>query len=164
MEATMSGWQSFFMTEAGAAAVLIGFIFLSVSINLKEIIADLALANRALEALTQILGVLFVASLLLIPDQDWRLIALEVAGIGVLMGATTGWLQWASRSQLDSPYRHAFIFRVAVSQVAALAFVLAGLIVAGRGPGGLYWLVPGVLGCFLVALLDAWVLLVEIQR
>lgn len=30
--------------------------------------------------------------------------------------------------------------------------------------GGLDWLVPGVLLCMLVAVLDAWVLLIEIAR
>ena len=34
----------------------------------------------------------------------------------------------------------------------------------GRGEGGLYWGVPAVIVSFVLALLDAWVLLVEINR
>jgi hypothetical protein len=34
----------------------------------------------------------------------------------------------------------------------------------GWGVGGLYWLVVGVVLSFLVAVADAWVLLVEIHR
>jgi hypothetical protein len=33
-----------------------------------------------------------------------------------------------------------------------------------RGAGGLYWLPAGVIAAFLGALLDAWVLLLEILR
>jgi hypothetical protein len=33
-----------------------------------------------------------------------------------------------------------------------------------RGSDGLYWVDPGVVFTFLVALFDAWVLLVEINR
>jgi hypothetical protein len=33
-----------------------------------------------------------------------------------------------------------------------------------RAGGGLYWLVPGVVLCLVVAVLDAWVLLIEILR
>jgi hypothetical protein len=42
--------------------------------------------------------------------------------------------------------------------------VAAGVGVMGWGAGGLYWLVVGVVLSFLVAVLDAWVLLVEIHR
>jgi hypothetical protein len=35
---------------------------------------------------------------------------------------------------------------------------------AGRGTGGLYWLVAGVIFSIFVALFDAWVLLLEINR
>jgi hypothetical protein len=32
------------------------------------------------------------------------------------------------------------------------------------GPSGLYWLVPGTVFCLVAAVLNAWVLLVEIVR
>jgi hypothetical protein len=32
------------------------------------------------------------------------------------------------------------------------------------GAGGLYWVAGGIVGCFVVAVLDGWVLLIEIQR
>ena len=49
-------------------------------------------------------------------------------------------------------------------QMAALPVVVCGVsLVCGRG-GGLYWLVAGVVLSFVCALLDAWVLLIEILR
>ena len=43
-------------------------------------------------------------------------------------------------------------------------FVIAGAAVLVRGEGDLAWVVPGGIVSFVLALLDAWVLLVEINR
>jgi hypothetical protein len=52
---------------------------------------------------------------------------------------------------------------------AGASAALAGLLFAGvslllGAGGGLYWLVPGIVLCLVVAVLDAWVLLIEILR
>jgi hypothetical protein len=49
-------------------------------------------------------------------------------------------------------------------QVAVLPFPVAGVSLRLRAGGGLYWLVPGVVLCLVVAVLNAWVLLIEIVR
>jgi hypothetical protein len=46
--------------------------------------------------------------------------------------------------------------------VAVLPFLVAG--VSLRAGGGLYWLVPGIVLCLVVAVFNAWVLLIEILR
>ena len=52
-----------------------------------------------------------------------------------------------------------------VSGAAALASPAAlGVTVVSVGLGGLYWLVAGTVFSILAALLEAWVLLVEINR
>jgi hypothetical protein len=56
------------------------------------------------------------------------------------------------------------VLRVALGQVATLPFVAAGIAVLAGGLGGLYWLVAGTVFSVLVALFDAWVLLIEINR
>ena len=54
--------------------------------------------------------------------------------------------------------------RIVASQLATLPMIVGGVSLwTGRG-GGLHWIVFGVVGTFLAALIDAWVLLVEIQR
>jgi hypothetical protein len=45
-----------------------------------------------------------------------------------------------------------------------LPLMIGGVSLLFRAGGGLYWLVPGIVLCLLVAVLDAWVLLVEILR
>ncbi|MEJ0006776.1 MAG: hypothetical protein WDM77_10545 [Steroidobacteraceae bacterium] len=49
-------------------------------------------------------------------------------------------------------------------QLAALPAVLAALALWGVLPGGLLWLAAGAVFSMLVAILNAWVLLVEILR
>ena len=51
-----------------------------------------------------------------------------------------------------------------LTQFAVLPYVISGISVLTRGAGGLYWLVPAILISFIKAVLDAWVLLVEINR
>ena len=45
-----------------------------------------------------------------------------------------------------------------------LPLLIAGVSLLLLAGGGLYWLIPGIVLCLLMAVLDAWVLLVEILR
>jgi hypothetical protein len=60
--------------------------------------------------------------------------------------------------------RRPFVLRVVLAQIATLPLVVAGICVLVGGLGGLYWLVAGMIFSTLVALFEAWVLLVEINR
>jgi hypothetical protein len=53
---------------------------------------------------------------------------------------------------------------VVLGQVSTLPIVAAGVVVLNWGFGGLYLLAAGVILSFLVAIAEAWVLLVEIHR
>jgi hypothetical protein len=65
---------------------------------------------------------------------------------------------------LETDLRRHLVVRMVLGQVATLPFVVAGVAVLSWGVGGLYWLVAAVVLSLVVAVLDAWVLLVEIQR
>ena len=54
--------------------------------------------------------------------------------------------------------------RVLANQLPALPFVVAGILILAGNPGGIYWTVAGTLLSFAAGLLDAWVLLIEINR
>jgi hypothetical protein len=162
-------WHDFFLAVAGAAAVLAGLVFVGVSINLDTIMSDprYGLAGRALEALVLLVAVLMATILLLVPDQGMVLAGAEVLAVGVVDWAAVVIIQvlvvrnWRS---LEPAFRWHFVPRVVLCQLATLPIVAAGVGVMGWGMGGLYWLVVGVVLSFLVAVLDAWVLLVEIHR
>ena len=165
----MEEWHDFFLAVAGAAAVLAGLVFVGVSINLDTIMSapGNGLPGRALEALVLLVAVLIVTILLLVPDQGMVLAGAEVLAVGVVDWAVVVIIQllvlrnWRS---LDPSFRWHLVPRVVLCQVSTLPIVAAGVGVMGWGAGGLYWLVVGVVLSFLVAVLDAWVLLVEIHR
>ena len=65
---------------------------------------------------------------------------------------------------MEANLRVNFVGRVVLSQLATLPFMAAGVAVLSWGVSGLYLLVAGVILSFLVAVAEAWVLLVEIHR
>ncbi len=65
---------------------------------------------------------------------------------------------------MEPDLRRAFVLRVALGQVATLPFIAAGIAVLAGGLGGPYWLAAAMVFSILVALFDAWVLLIEILR
>jgi hypothetical protein len=165
----MDEWHDFFLAQAGAAGVLTGLVFVGVSINLEKIVSDPSsgLAGRAAEALILLVAVLTASVLVLVPGQGPGVLGAEVLVLGL-----AAWL-WIVAIQLQvlrrweamrPDLRLPFVLRVALGQIATLPLVMAGVTVLSVGVGGLYWLVAGTVFSILAALLEAWVLLVEINR
>lgn len=61
-------------------------------------------------------------------------------------------------------YRRPYVFNIVLSQLSVLPYIISGIIVLTLGAAGLYWIVPAIIISFIKAILDAWVLLVEINR
>jgi hypothetical protein len=47
---------------------------------------------------------------------------------------------------------------------AAVLIAVAGVTLAAKAGGGLYWLPPAILAAYAGSLTDAWILLIEILR
>jgi modulator of FtsH protease len=160
----MHGWENFCVAQVGASAALAGLVFVGVSINLTRILSIASLPYRALGALLALGLVLLTATVLLVPEQRHAFAGAEVLLLGLVgwYGMTrTGLGIWRTQ---EAPHRQLLGPQLALSQLAALPFVVAGLVVLLHGGGGVYWVVPGVICAYLVALSNAWVLLVEINR
>ena len=160
----MNGWENFLIAEVGASAALLGLIFVGVSINLSRIISIPGLPNRAFLALIILLTILIVSSLLLIPAQTSTLIGIEVLIIGLIVWILATLLDLNILSSRKRQYRRPYLVNMGLTQLALLPYIVAGIITLTLGVGGLYWLVPAILISFIKAILDAWVLLVEINR
>jgi hypothetical protein len=108
--------------------------------------------------------VLVASSLMLVPGQSNVAISAELLAVGVV-----GWL-WVvtvaalNLRSLEPRYRVGWVYQTALAQLAVLPFIIAGVIMLAQGAVGIYWLVPGVIFCFIVAFFNAWVLLIEINR
>jgi hypothetical protein len=157
-----SGWENFFVAEAGASAALAGLVFVAVSINLTRILAYPHLPGRAAEALTVLLSVLVIATWGLVPNQSALCLGLEWLGTGLTVIVMTTAIQWGARKHQHPKSRP--LWRVATNQLPASMFALGGVFLLVGCKTGLCWLVAGTLLSFVGGVLNAWVLLVEIQR
>jgi hypothetical protein len=54
--------------------------------------------------------------------------------------------------------------RIVLTQLAALPYIVAGILLITNGAGGEIWIVPAIIFSYIKAFADAWVLLIEINR
>ncbi len=160
----MDEWQGFFSAGAGAAATLSGLILVGVSINLNKILSAPKLADRALQALMLLSAVLVVGLLLLVPGQTASLLGIEILLIGLLAWGAVTAIDLRNWRSVEDDYRRLLLQSLAINQLALIPYTLAGVTLLWQGFGGLYWLAPALLVFFAKAILDSWVLLVEIDR
>jgi len=161
----VDGWDSFFGAQVSASAALAGLVFVGVSINLPKIMSNPGLPNCVLEAIIALVTVLIESSLLLVPGQPVALHGVAALLVGLVMGALTATVNRAVfREAALRPYHRRYVAHVVLSQLAMGAFVAAGVVMLLRGAGGVYVVVPGIIVCYVVALIDAWILLIEINR
>jgi hypothetical protein len=157
-------WDAFFTAEVGASAALAGLIFVGISINLQRIIALPTITHRAFQALLILLGSLGIESLLLVPGQSTIAQGIEVLGVTVALWAGLNWLEWSSwRAVTQANRATLWAHSVEIQFPCGFAFV-GGVFLVVANPSALYWFVPATLTSFLLAILEAWVITVEILR
>jgi hypothetical protein len=159
----IAGWESFFVAEVGAAAALTGLLFVAVSINLNKVLAFPQLPGRAAEALLMLVGVLVVSLCCLAPGQPRTVLGAEILAVSIAIWVYPMVMQRRTPRVPNAP-RHWMVTRAVTHQTGALPLVVAGISILLGAGGGLYWLMAGTLLAFCASILNAWILLVEIQR
>ncbi len=157
-------WSTFFSAQVSASAALAGLIFVAISINLPKIVVQKPLVARSARALATLAGVLIASTLCLVPAHNRTVLGWALIVLGVVLWAVTTFTQHRALSKNPYVGPWARIFHYALAEVSNLPFVLAGISLAIGRWGGFYWLVVGIIFSFLSALLDGWVLLIEILR
>ena len=159
-----ASWLAFFSVAAEAAATLTGLIFVAVSINLKLIVANSQLVTRAAKALLTLMAVLLISLVCMAPDQRPLAFAIELIVLGAAACVATTWaFEVSSRRNPYVGWRGKAL-HLLLTQLAALPLLAAGVLMLLRLPGGVQCLLAGTVFSFIVALLDAWMLLIEIHR
>jgi hypothetical protein len=160
----LSEWQTLLSVQAESAATLTGLVFVAVSINLAKVLTSPGLPGRAAESLAQFLQVFFVSTTALIPGQRAGALAAEIIAVALLCWA----LQCASqinyaRSKSGHP-RWWLVTRIVQTHLGSIPLFVAAIYLLSGSSAGLYWLVPGFLLSFLAGVINAWILLIEINR
>jgi hypothetical protein len=91
-------------------------------------------------------------------------LGIELLAAGLLAWSVQAGIHLRAARDRVGPSTAVLAGRIALAQAAVLPLPVAGLSLLLEAGGGLYWLVPGIIGCLVVAVLDAWVLLIEILR
>jgi modulator of FtsH protease len=160
----MNGWENFLLAQVGASAALAGLIFVGVSINLTRILSIPLLPNLAQEALIFLLTVLALSSVLLAPKQSLMFVGAEILLVGIVNWVILWKIDTNSYHNTNPSYYPRIRTNSILNQIAILPYVITGIAVLVWGEPALYGLIPVVLLSIFKAMLDAWVLLIEIMR
>jgi hypothetical protein len=158
------GWDNFFTAEAGASASLAGLIFVGVSINITKILATPRLPRRATQALMVLLMVLVVSLLLLIPSQSLLEVGAEVLLVWIVGWTVNTRVDFLNFRETEKQYRRQYFLVALLDQLTLAFYLVSGIALVYYGENGVYLLVPATILCFIQSMMDAWVLLVEINR
>ncbi len=158
-----SEWSDLFVATAGASAALAGLVFDAVSINIERILKFKGLPERALETVLLLLGVLLVSVVGLIPGQSETALGIELLALSLVLGTVIARLPTSYSASGEEP--RAWLWgRWSVRAAGTLPFLIGGISVLAGSGGGLYWIVAGIVFAIAGAVVNAWVLLVEILR
>lgn len=158
-------WNDFFVATAGAAAALLGLIFVSISFSLSKLLTTEFMRQMASQSLVLLLTALLIALWSLAPLKSAHWFSAGIVGLGLL-----GWSYLARtdvrlyRKLPDMAKRRHYGRQIVLNQVTTLPVLIGGCLCWEQGEGSVVWLVPGLLLIFLKAGLNAWGLLVEINR
>ena len=157
-------WSDLFVATAGASAALAGLVFVAVSINLERILKYRGLPERALETLMMLIGVLIISVAGLIPGQGSTALGLELLAINVILALTIIRLPVAPPTTPGREAPYAVQSRWVIRLAGPIVLLIGSISVLVTAGGGLYWIVAGMVFAVVGAVINAWVLLVEILR
>ena len=160
----LESWDSFFVAEVGAAAALLGLLFVAISINLKQMIEAGGLTDRALVALLLLLAIMVLGLLMSMPDQPSWALGGETIVISVFTGVIGTVLGLRGLHQADKQYWHNFVWNTLTFIATLVLIVVGGLLMFFGGEAGFFWVAVGMCLALVKAVSEGWIFLVEINR
>jgi modulator of FtsH protease len=108
--------------------------------------------------------VLIVSIVGLIPGQDHVALGIELLAVTLVLVVVLGRLPTIEATSSGTETRSWVLTRWAVRLAGAVLLLVGAASVLAAGGGGLYWIVAGIVFSVVGAVVNAWVLLVEILR
>jgi len=111
-----------------------------------------------------LLAVLIISCLCLVPEQSLAILGAELLLVGIMLWLATLKLDLSILDKTPKEYKNRYKYIIVFTQFAVLPYIIAGIATICVGCNGVYWLIPAIIFSFSKAVLDAWVMLVEIHR
>ena len=157
----MSGWGNFAAVTGGAAAALLGLLFVAVSIRIETIANSVELRNRSAQTLALLLTGLLVAALLSVPDQRKWVLGAEYLVLALVVTCAALVLNRQAKSKGRSAIGRSLDAMNPTFVTCSLLFIAAVALILGH-KDGIYLLVPALVAVFVGGVVNAWLILVKL--
>jgi len=161
--AEIADWSDLFVAAAGATAALAGLVFVAISINIERVLQLDGVPELGMVTLLLLIGVLVVSMFGLIPGQSEHALGIELIVQSVLWSLAIALLirrSVASLSEGEGRYPS----RVVLPLFGTIPYLVGAILLIIGTDSAMYWVFAGMLGAILAAVMNAWILLVEILR
>jgi hypothetical protein len=159
----MPGWSDFAVVSGGAAAALMGLLFVAVTLRIDAISRARDLRSRATQTLTLFATALVAAILITVPAQPTWALGGEMVALAVLAGAA---MLVLNRRAERVPHRDPIseiLQRVGPNGTTVLLIAFAGVLTAAGATWGIYLILPAQLAALIGGVSSAWVFLTSIS-
>lgn len=154
--------HDFFVTLGGAAAVLVGLLFVSVSINVRRIAEHEDTRELARQTFVSFVAVLLYSLYTLLPQSAWQL-GLEItvtSGVLIFQAAPRFVRSFVrERSHLS---RRAQILRFGIFLLLQMGAAATGIDLLSGDLSGVSWLIGIVFALLAGAARNSWIMLIEL--
>ena len=160
-------WNTFFVVAAGAAATLLGLLFVGVQFQIETLMADLRWQAVARSTFAMYVCLFVMPLVLVIPTLDNRARALALAGVAAfgMLRATRTWLPvWRSRQQGQRQriYQTLWLLVGPLAAYLGVAASAANLYGSNQTDAIYTGLALTFIGFFAIVLRNSWNVLFEI--
>lgn len=163
----VEGWHDYYHVFGDASAALMGLLFVSLSLNVREITrnANADLRLLAAQTFSSFICLVMFALLFVIPNQGPRGLGLPMLGIDLILLFVTARRFKQTRDRQPRTWgRNNLLLRFVIPSTCFMMILVIAVTVLLGKTGGLYWFVPVTILLLWDASINAWDLLLKLHE
>ena len=157
----MAGWSEFAVVTGGAAAALVGLLFVAVTLRIDAISRAPDLRSRAAQTLMLFAVALVTAIVMTVPAQPNWVLGAELLAIAILGGVAMLVLNSLAEKVSHTDPIASLVDRFGPNATTIILIGAAGILLATKVRWGIYLLVPAQLAALIGGVLSAWLFLTK---
>jgi hypothetical protein len=157
----MTEWSDFTVIAGGAAAALIGLLFVAVSIRADLVSRSRGLRSRLAQVLTIFLGLLGTSLLVSLPNPSLWILGIELMGAALIIGLALAVLNHRAERGEDRELLEKTLDRLNPNVTTAVLIGLSGIALLVGYEWGLFLYAAAIVVGFVGGVTGAWLVLVR---